>query len=749
MSDIQTLALNTADDGFEAHYTEKIWALIPEVYRDQDGMTQPPGRLRALVEILAGQAAVARRSVDRLWSDTRVDEADDWAIPYLGALVGARPVHALNRAAQRANLGRTILYRRRQGTVRLSENLADDIADWDAVASEGFLRLIRYWHLLDSAPKAGPITRSPQWGYPDLRTGRLSELLDGPQDDLSHFPDLRMQRGTSGRYGIPKLNLHLFRHYARRLRGVVPRAIADGFYTLDPSGRDVAMYQPGGRPAGSDCSKAREWEMRAPIPCRRLTAASFLPRIQQTPAALANLLMPIYGRRFQSEAGLLEAAEAALGRALSNEEAASLILGAMEEQTPRRNLMHGGNPLTCAVRIALAADAEADGLGPEQLYGANLAAWGIDHSVPGWVKALIDPERGRVRVMQPLPNDQRIHVQRIFYGNVWPVGAGTHNRITRLVETGFTPLQTDSPDLGNLLLSGELRFMDSRTFTPIIPADGVLTANGNLTLSAANGERPFVEITAPGGILTLEAETSDLSLTIDGLWLSILGADNTTLCLKNWARVILRSVTLDPGGVRAAAPAKNAEPIPAVTLMVGSAIGAIEIQNCITGPITDAKREVNPGAVDTIRIGDSITRGIELRNAQLSLERVTVLGGLTTGALQATEVIIDGQVMVEDAQSGCFRFSAAHRGGRRPKAYESHVFTPTLPPGTFRSTRFGDPDFGQLAETAPEQIRRGGEGGTEMGVYSRALDPIKRADLIAKLTEFMPINAIAQLVFET
>jgi hypothetical protein len=34
-------------------------------------------------------------------------------------------------------------------------------------------------------------------------------------------------------------------------------------------------------------------------------------------------------------------------------------------------------------------------------------------------------------------------------------------------------------------------------------------------------------------------------------------------------------------------------------------------------------------------------------------------------------------------------------------------------------------------------------------VYRRALDPIKRADLIAKLDEFMPINAIAQLVFET
>ncbi|MGZ8361619.1 MAG: hypothetical protein ACXWUX_13960, partial [Allosphingosinicella sp.] len=127
-----------ADDGFERHYAEKIWALIPEVHRSLDDDDGRSGPLRALVEILAGQAAIARRSIDRLWSDSRIDEADDWAVPYIGALVGARPVNALNRAAQRANVGRTIHYRRRLGTVRLAELLADDIADWDAVASEAF-----------------------------------------------------------------------------------------------------------------------------------------------------------------------------------------------------------------------------------------------------------------------------------------------------------------------------------------------------------------------------------------------------------------------------------------------------------------------------------------------------------------------------------------------------------------------------------------------------------------------------------
>jgi hypothetical protein len=156
------------------------------------------GPLRGLVRVLAQQAAIARRSVDRVWSDSRVDEADDWAIAYIGALLGTRPVSRLNRAGQRVNVQRTIHYRRRLGTVRLAELLADDIADWDAVANEAFRRLIRHWHMLDGGPQPGAITRSPQWGFPDLRATRIDSVIDHAHDDASHYPDLRRHRGVLG-----------------------------------------------------------------------------------------------------------------------------------------------------------------------------------------------------------------------------------------------------------------------------------------------------------------------------------------------------------------------------------------------------------------------------------------------------------------------------------------------------------------------------------------------------------------------
>lgn len=60
-------------DRYEAYYSEKLWALLPEVYRALD--TDDPGAagpLRELCYRIGAQAAILRRSIDRAWED-RVD----------------------------------------------------------------------------------------------------------------------------------------------------------------------------------------------------------------------------------------------------------------------------------------------------------------------------------------------------------------------------------------------------------------------------------------------------------------------------------------------------------------------------------------------------------------------------------------------------------------------------------------------------------------------------------------------------
>ena len=762
MSDKETDPPPEAQDGFDRHYAERIWALVPEVYRDADGRAD--GELRALVEIFARQAAIARRGVDRLWADTSPLDADDWAIPYIGALIGARPVSSRNRAGQRANLGRTIHYRRRQGTARLVETLADDIADWDAVASEAFKRLIRFRFGLDGPPQPGPATGSPQWGYADLRDSRIGGLLDTGFDEFSHYPDFRRHRGRSGRYGIPKLNLHLFRQRAYAVDDSTPRRIEAQHYTFDPSGREIPLFQPGDDDRG-ECDSAREWEVRAPLSCRRLNAAMFSPdrdAAPDVPAGLADALAPIYGREFRTEAGLIEAANAALADAgmpaLSDAQTAYLIENSMQWDAPRRRLLSSEFPITRAVELALARPDPLDDIvfGPADLYGADLSAW-PDPAAPGWVRALADPARGRFRLADPPGVDETLELRRYYYGIFHPIGAGTHER-SPSASIGAVTASTGQPPAWpdfSAPVNGTFRFTDNRSYAPVLAANGVIEVDDDLLLLAGDQKRPFIELDPPGGILRIRAVTPDISLTLDGIWLSLLGGGNCRIILEGrWSRVVLRDCTLDPGGIRAANAAGVADPIPAVGLVFAGEVGHAVIDRCVTGYVREISNAVNPCSLDTLTVCNSIIdrpngKAIRLGNSRLRLDRSTVFGDIAAGGLDASESLVDGVIETADAQSGCFRFSAAASGGRVPHPYESHFFAGGLPAGSFVSRRFGDPGYGQLTETASPLIREGGEDATEMGAFHRALDPVKRRDLQAKLDEFTPINVIAQMVFET
>lgn len=109
------------DDGYLAYFTEKIWAMIPEVYRHEDGTAIQPGVLRALVETWARQAVTLRRDQDRLWEDFFIEMCSLWAVPYIGDLVGTRLLSPYNPRGQRIDVAKTIYYRRRAGTLRVLE----------------------------------------------------------------------------------------------------------------------------------------------------------------------------------------------------------------------------------------------------------------------------------------------------------------------------------------------------------------------------------------------------------------------------------------------------------------------------------------------------------------------------------------------------------------------------------------------------------------------------------------------------
>jgi hypothetical protein len=151
-------------DNFEAYFQDKLWNMIPAIYRTLDTDTfNSNGPLREMVNRIGAQAAVLRRSIDRLWEDQSIETCDDWVIPYIGALVATNLVNSLDSRGQRLDVANTVYYRQRKGTVAILEEIAADITGWNVRVVEFFRRMARTRHNFDppiGLPASGPTAAS-------------------------------------------------------------------------------------------------------------------------------------------------------------------------------------------------------------------------------------------------------------------------------------------------------------------------------------------------------------------------------------------------------------------------------------------------------------------------------------------------------------------------------------------------------------------------------------------------------------
>ncbi len=689
-------------DNFETYYAEKLWEMIPAVYRRDDtllalerrkhetspDLEKPPrGPLRELVELWAGQAAVLRRSHDRLWLDQFIEYCSDWAIPYLGDLLGTHLVSVLNPRARRVDVAKTIYYRRRKGTLPVLEELVSDITGWEGTVVENFRRLARMRHGLDPHPGqyAGPVSGTPPGGWADLRNVQTRDLLMGAFDEWHYTPDIRRHRGRTGRYAIPKVAFHLYRLRAYRVDNATPKKL-DGTYTFDPSGRAVPLFQPHNREQDpgealgqaapeanwENWRLAQEWQLPGPVRCRLL-----------------------------------------------------------DQTFDRENNVH-------ILQI------KAKGLGVAKQVGR------IEHKgpLPSNTALLIDPTRGQFS-LQPPP--VALPTVSYYYGAPGPIGAGTYDRREDLKPGVARDLTKESPP-GD----GVTEIKDSATYYPVHSIDHVK----GMVLQAANHCRPYLHWEPPAGSTSGSdwvfdtSANEDAELTFDGLWIGV--SDKERLVLRgNYEKVTIRNSTLDPGGIKtpgktsaeAAAPDPTIAP---VHLIVEGYVEEMVVANSITGPIRTDKN----GHIEKLTIRDSVvqatdktTEALKLTGGCVILEAATIVGAVCVHRLSATDSIVTGDARVTDVQNGCFRFSAAPVGSRVPAPYRCCELERN--PSPFKSERFGDPDFARLAETAPLLLQSGGEEHLEMGAFKKLRDPVKLDGLKAKVQEYMPFGLIPLYLFET
>jgi hypothetical protein len=100
------------------------------------------------------------------------------------------------------------------------------------------------------------------------------------------------------------------------------------------------------------------------------------------------------------------------------------------------------------------------------------------------------------------------------------------------------------------------------------------------------------------------------------------------------------------------------------------------------------------------------------------------------------------QVAVAIKKSGIGTISDADR-----KAINDTVVAWLVP--AFTSLGYGDPGYGQLRITAPEQIRTGADDEAEMGAFHDLFQPQRESNIRARLREYLRFGLEAGIFYST
>ena len=195
---------------------------LPPALREAPAQPVPePRLLDALLAAVDQQRELLEDDIDQVWEDFFIESCADWAIPYIGALVGLAP------DAGRAEVATAVALRRRKGTPGALEDLAEVITGWTARAVEG-------WQVTLWAQRVGH-PGAPRVAAVDLRD-RSRHRLGTP------FEPARRSFTPARRWSPRAATALVWQWQLRTLHGAQADPIGDRRYTLHPLGADAPLY---------------------------------------------------------------------------------------------------------------------------------------------------------------------------------------------------------------------------------------------------------------------------------------------------------------------------------------------------------------------------------------------------------------------------------------------------------------------------------------------------------------------------
>ena len=735
-----------------------LYERLPAVYRELDAGANYP--LRALLGVIAEQAALLEEDVERLWDDFFVETARPWVVPYIAELVGNDLLSDASRIARsrlaealfddlastdlrpqlaapvRADVAKTIGYRRRKGTVPMLEELARDVSGWPA-------HVVEFFRLLGRTEHVEHVLGTGAWA--DLRSPERADRVDTPFDELAHTVDVRRPEAWRGRHGLPNVGVFLWRLRAYPLERVPARRGDRAWrYFVSPLGHPAPLFSRWRR-EGDEAGLATELHVPGPI----------------RPA------------RFHADLG-----------------GEGLLYGPIEETEASLHVVHNGTPVP-----------------RDRIRCRQLVPW--PSARPSDDTIAIDVARGLLAVGQGLGTTTSLDVS-YHHGFSADLGGGPYDRRRWLVRPGALALRLEVQD-GVADDPGEGRFgsvsaalahwaaegrpntlvtiADNRTY--VLPPSLTLRNDRRLVLQAANGRRPIlttddaaddsleIKVDVPAGEPERGAELTLSGIVLEG-WLRVTGEVGRIRLLHS---TLVPGRSFGPDGL----PTTTGSSMRAHGLRAGAPINEqlrVEVAYSITGRIAVPEHAAGLWVLDSIVDGAGgaavrgpLRAGVERLACPLVVERSTLLGRTRARSLDARDSIFDGEVQCGRVQIGAVRSSFVPPGSHTPRRIrcqpdlavaaairerERRSPAPTQPEldairasiegalsPSFTSRRYGAPGYAQLRTGGPAELATGADDGSEQGAFSHLKQPQRESNLRVRLDEYLPFGLEPGLIHVT
>jgi hypothetical protein len=717
---------------------DRLYELMPVLYRERDEQQGYP--LRELLRIVTEQADIVHTDIARLWDDFFIETCERWAIPYIGDLVSNRLLHdaqdldapdtalelfdnfvgpdlrAANAVRTRADVAKTIYYRRRKGTLPMLEELARDVTGWAAHAVEFFELLIWDQNLNH--------LRLHSAGCPDLHSPEAMGRLDGAFDFMSHTIDVRAPTQREGWHNIRNIGIFLWRLREYAAERCVARLGAQPWqFHFSPLGNRAPLFSRARR-EGDEAGLATE--LHVPGPIRR--------------AAFHAHPTEFYGQRQMNSIAIFrDGVFVPLNQVRCvNLESWAQPTGSVVGIDVQLGRMAFGTTFVPATRVET-----------QHRYGFSADLGGGAYPRAKW---FLKPEVGALRL-------------KVVEGGVAADFPTLDAAIVAWVAQGRPDCIITIQDNRTYGLTSPITLANDR-FLVIEALDDrrphVRVAGGELVVT---GDTPGAELMLSGllfeGGVSVRGDIERLSLV------------HTTLVPGRSLNEDGSPATLLPSVQVAALNGAGAEINTKFRLHA-----AFSIMGPVRIPRTAHELRLLDCIVDGLGApAIAAPDGVNQPAPPTSLERVTLFGRSFLRKLPlASEVIFTDPVVVDELQQGCVRFSSVPHPSLTPRRHrcqpdfaiaqqiereertgpvtaarraEIAALARARIVPAFTSIHYGDPGYAQLHLNAPVEIRTGAGDGAEMGAFCHLKQPQRETNLRIRLEEYLPFGLEPGVIYIT